>query len=162
MKVGIVGCGYVCDTYMSTWGRHPKLVLAGVADRDPGRAEAIATRYGLRRYATNAELFADPEIGVVVNLTSIASHAEVTRDALNAGKHVYSEKPLVLSVEDGLAIKALAEAKGLRVGCAPDTFMGGAHQQARAMVDEGVIGTVTAGTARSTHAGGKLRCRPLK
>ena len=82
MKVGIIGCGYVCDTYMSTWARHPKLELAGVTDRDQGRAEAIASRYGLRRYATNAELLADPEIGVVVNLTSIASHAEVTREVV--------------------------------------------------------------------------------
>lgn len=142
MKVGIIGCGYVCDTYMATWARHPKLALAGVTDRDPARAEAIATRYGLRRYATNAELLADPAIDIVVNLTSIDSHAEVTRDALLAGKHVYSEKPLTMDLDVARELVALAAEKGLTLACAPSNTLGDTTQTMWRAVLDGVVGNV--------------------
>lgn len=142
MKIGVIGCGYVFDTYMSTWARHPKLALHGIADRDPARAETVSTRYGLRRYATNAELLADPEIDIVVNLTSIDSHAEVTRDALVAGKHVYSEKPLTLDLDAARALVALAAEKGLTLSCAPSNALGDTTQTMWRAVLDGVVGNV--------------------
>ncbi len=142
MKVGVIGCGYVFDTYMATWARHPKLTLQGVADRDPARAEAVSKRYGLRRYPSNAEMLADPEIDIVVNLTSIESHAEVTRDALEAGKHVYSEKPLTLDLEAARALAALAAEKGLTLSCAPSNALGDTTQTMWRAVLDGVVGNV--------------------
>ncbi len=142
MNVGVIGCGYVCDTYMSTWGRHPKLALKGVTDRNPARAEAISSLYGLRRYASNAELLADPEIGIVMNLTSIESHGEVTRAALMAGKHVYSEKPLTTDLAEARALIALAAEKGLVLACAPSNALGDTTQTMWRAVLDGVVGEV--------------------
>jgi predicted dehydrogenase len=93
------------------------------------------------------KLLADDTLDVVINLTIPEAHYAVTEQALEAGKHVYSEKPFVLTIEEGLKLKALADGKDLRVGSAPDTFLGGAHQYARKLVDDGALGTVTAGTA---------------
>ena len=112
MKIGIIGCGYVFDHYMATWGRHPGLILKGVADIDAARRDKVAKFYGLKAYASNEELIADPEIGIGVNLTSIESHEEVTRAALEAGKHVYSEKPLVTDMATARALFQLADSKG--------------------------------------------------
>jgi predicted dehydrogenase len=95
----------------------------------------------------------NPDIDVVVNLTVPAAHYPVSMKALRAGKHVYSEKPLVLSLKEGLALKKLADEKGLKVGCAPDTFLGGAHQQARKAIDDGKVGKITSGTAHVMNFG---------
>ena len=92
-------------------------------------------------------LLASDDIDIVVNLTIPAAHFEVSRQALEAGKHVYSEKPFVLSVEEGLRLRAIADERSLRVGSAPDTFLGGAHQLARQLIDDGALGTITTGTA---------------
>ena len=99
MKVGVIGCGYVFDHYMATWSRHPLLILKGVTHRDGGRRDAVARAYNLKAYGSNEELLADPEIAIVANFTSIESHFEVSRAALLAGKHVYSEKPLAPDIE---------------------------------------------------------------
>ena len=93
------------------------------------------------------DLIAAPGIDIVLNLTVPAAHFAVSLAAVKAGKHVYSEKPLTLSLKDGLALKAASERSGVKVACAPDTILGGAHQLARKAVDDGVIGKVTAGTA---------------
>lgn len=142
MNVGIIGCGYVCDTYMSTWGKHPKLAIKGVADINPARTAAISNRYGLRAYASNAEMLADPEVALVVNLTSIESHAEVTRAALEAGKHVYSEKPLTTDMETARALAALAREKGLTLACAPSNALADTTQTLWRAVRDGVVGNV--------------------
>ena len=144
--IGIIGCGNISTTYFKFAPLFRGLEVRACADVNPEAAKTRAAEYGVRAQSVE-DLLANPEVDLVINLTIPDAHGPVTRAALEAGKHVYSEKPLVLSVEDGLAIKALADAKGLRVGCAPDTFMGGSHQQARAMIDDGAIGTVTAGTA---------------
>jgi predicted dehydrogenase len=86
-------------------------------------------------------------VDVVINLTIPDAHYAVTKRILEAGKHAYSEKPLVLTLDEGTTLRDLAKAKGLAVGCAPDTFLGGAHQQARALMDEGRIGTITSAVA---------------
>jgi predicted dehydrogenase len=90
---------------------------------------------------------------VVINLTIPDAHYAVSKRILEAGKHAYSEKPLVLTLEEGVTLRDLAKAKGLAVGCAPDTFLGGAHQQARAILDEGRVGTITAGAAAVLNHG---------
>ena len=140
MKVGIIGCGYVFDHYMATWPRYPRLEIAGLADRDEARLTQAARFYGLNAYASNDALLADPDIVIVVNLTSIDSHFEVTRAALLAGKHVYSEKPLTGDLESARALMALARARGLKLGCAPCNVLSDSVQTLWKAVREGAIG----------------------
>jgi len=140
MKIGIIGAGYVFDHYMATWPRHPRLEIAGVADRDSSRLRQAARFYGLRTYPSNAALLADPQIGIVVNLTSIDSHFDVTRSALEAEKHVYSEKPLADDFEAARALVALARERGLRLSCAPCNVLSDSIQTLWKAVREGLIG----------------------
>ncbi|XDA99965.1 Gfo/Idh/MocA family oxidoreductase [Sulfitobacter sp. LCG007] len=146
LGVGIIGCGNISTAYLTLAPLFRNIEVRAVADMKTELADAQAEKFGVRSQSVE-DLLANPEIEVVVNLTIPDAHFPVSKSILEAGKHVYSEKPLALTLEDGKALRDLAEAKGLRVGCAPDTFLGGAHQQARAMIDEGRIGTVTAGTA---------------
>lgn len=140
MKIGVIGCGYVFDHYMATWRRHPRLELAGVADIDRARLDRVCAFYGLRRYDSNEALLADPDIGIVVNLTSIESHGAVTQAALQAGKHVYSEKPLVTDMEEARALAALAAEKGLALSCAPSNALGDTAQTLWKAVLDGAVG----------------------
>lgn len=142
MKVGIVGCGYVFDHYLATWSRYPELEIAGVTDRDPAAVERVARYYSLPTYASVRELLADPSVDVVLNLTSIRSHYEVTRAALEAGKHVYSEKPLVTDMAQARELVALAEASGLSLACAPCNALSTTVQTMRAAVADGAVGDV--------------------
>ena len=142
MKIGVIGCGYVFDHYMATWARHPGLVLKGVADRDGARRDVVAQAYKLKAYGSNEELLADPEIGIVANLTSIESHVEVTRAALMAGKHVYSEKPLAPDMEQSRGLIGLAEGLGLRLSCAPSNAMSDTTQTMWKAVRDGAVGDV--------------------
>jgi predicted dehydrogenase len=142
LKIGVIGCGYVFDHYMATWGRHPGLILKGVADIDAARRDTVARAYGLHAYASNEALLADPEITIVANFTSIESHYEVTRAALLADKHVYSEKPLVPDFEQARELFALAEARGLRLSCAPSNAMSDTTQTMWKAVRDGAVGEV--------------------
>lgn len=119
MNIAIIGCGYVFDFYMGKWARHPELTIAGVYDRDAVRLAMVCAHYGLRAYPDLDAALGDPAVGLVVNLTSIASHAEVTRAALLAGKHVYSEKPLVTDMAQAHALADLARERGLVLSGAP-------------------------------------------
>jgi predicted dehydrogenase len=138
-RVGIVGCGVISRHYAENARAFDSFELVACADLDPARATDLAERHGLVAASVD-ELVADPEIDVVLNLTPPAAHAAVLGAALAAGKHVYTEKPLASTVE--LAAEALDQADrlGLRVGCAPDIFLGGAYQAARALLDDGAIG----------------------
>ena len=142
MNVGAIGCGYVFDHYMSTWQRHPGLVLKGVADIDTARRDTVAKAYGLHAYPDTAALLADPAIDIVANFTNIESHYEVTRAALQAGKHVYSEKPLVTDLDQARELFALAEARGLRLSCAPSNAMSDTSQTMWKAVRDGAVGDV--------------------
>jgi predicted dehydrogenase len=142
VKIGVIGCGYVFDHYMATWARHPGLALKGVADRNRARRDVVAEAYKLKAYASNEELLADPEIAIVVNLTSIDSHVEVTRAALLAGKHVYSEKPLAPDIAEARALIELAESLGLRLSCAPSNAMSDTTQTMWKAVRDGAVGDV--------------------
>lgn len=142
MKIGVIGCGYVFDHYMTTFDRHPGLTLKGVADIDQTRAAEVAKYYDLTHYDDNAALLADPEIEIVANFTSIEAHGEVTRAILEAGKHVYCEKPFTTSLEEAKALAKLAEEKGLRLSCAPSNALSPTVQTLWKAVQDGAIGDV--------------------
>ncbi|MBA4011937.1 MAG: gfo/Idh/MocA family oxidoreductase [Phenylobacterium sp.] len=140
MRVGIIGCGYVFDHYMSTFRNHRGLELAGVTDVDRPRAEHVGQAYGLKVYASNEELLADSSIELVLNLTSIESHYNVTRAALLAGKHVYSEKPFTPDLESSRELMALARERGLRVSGAPSNAMSDTVQTMWRALRAGAVG----------------------
>lgn len=146
LKVGVIGCGNISTTYFKHAPLFRGIEMAACADLNAALAQARAKEYGLTALKTE-ELLASPEIDIVLNLTIPAAHFAVSMAAVQAGKHVYSEKPLTLSLKDGLALKKAADRKKVLVGCAPDTILGGSHQLARQAVDDGVIGKVTSGTA---------------
>jgi predicted dehydrogenase len=124
MRIALVGCGYVADYYMGTLPNHPGLRLIGVMDRDEKRAAQFAAYYSVPRYDTLQQLLDDDQIDLVINLTNPASHFEVTRACLEAGKHVYSEKPLAMTFAEASQLVALAEARGLELACAPCSILG--------------------------------------
>ena len=144
--VGVIGCGHISAAYLMAAKTFPILKIVAVADARPEAAHARAAEFGLRA-ASVADLLADPEVEIVLNLTVPKAHVEVGLAAIAAGKHVYSEKPLGVAVAEARRLAAAAAAKGLRLGCAPDTFLGGAHQTARALIDDGAIGRPVGGAA---------------
>ncbi len=159
IKVGIVGCGNISDIYLTNCRAYEELEVVRLADLDLERAAAKAAQYGIPESGTLAELLADERIEIVLNLTIPAVHAEVSLAALEAGKHVYSEKPLAIAIEDGRTILELAASKGLRVGVAPDTVLGGGIQTCRKLIDEGAIGKPVAAAA-FMMTGGPERWHP--
>jgi len=146
LGIGIIGCGNISQTYLRLAPSFAALDIRAVADLNAEVAQARAAEYGVRAESVEGLLAAD-DIALVINLTIPDAHFAVTKAILEAGKHAYSEKPLVLTLEEGEALRKLADEKGLRVGSAPDTWMGGAHQAARAAIDTGKCGTITGGTA---------------
>lgn len=146
LGVGIIGCGNISTTYFSLAPLFNGIEIRACADLNSAAAKARADEYGVRADTIDGLLSAD-DIDIIVNLTIPDAHYSVTKQILEAGKHAYSEKPVVLTLEEGKALLDLATQKGLLVGSAPDTFLGGAHQQARAHIDSGAVGTITSGTA---------------
>ena len=151
-RVGIVGCGDVTNLYLPGCARFPVIELAACADLDVERADALSRRGGFPALPID-ELLADPTIEVVLNLTPPAAHAAITLAALAAGKHVYSEKPLATTRADALELLAAARAADRRLGAAPDTFLGGGLQTARALIDEGAIGEPVTASGTVAHLG---------
>lgn len=138
--VGVIGCGTISQTYLTNLtSKFSILKVVGVSDLIPERSAAKAEAFGVRQM-TNAEIYACDEIEVVVNLTNPTSHYEVSRDALLAGKHVYSEKMAAVTMAEADELTALAEARGLYYTVAPDTFLGGGLQTCRRLIDSGLIG----------------------
>lgn len=152
LGVGILGCGNISTTYFSLSPLFKGIKVLACADLNPAAAEAKAKEYGVKAQ-TVEELLANDEIDVIVNLTIPDAHFPVSKAILEAGKHVYSEKPLTVTLEEGKQLQALAKSKGLAVGCAPDTFLGGAHQLARAYIDGGGVGRITSGTCHVMSPG---------
>jgi predicted dehydrogenase len=144
LGVGIIGCGNISTTYFSLAPLFKGLKVVACADLNMQAAETRAAEYGVKAQ-TIEELLANDEVDVVVNLTIPDAHFPVSKAILLSGKHVYSEKPLVLTLEQGEELRHIAKEKNLSVGCAPDTFLGGAHQLARKFIDDGGIGRVTSG-----------------
>lgn len=146
LGIGVVGCGNISAAYMQLAPLFGAIEMRACADLDMAAAEARARQFSLRALPVGDLLKAD-DIDIVVNLTIPAAHYEVSRRIVEAGKHVYSEKPFVLSVAEGKALAAAAARKKIRIGSAPDTYLGGAHQLARRLVDAGAVGKITSGTA---------------
>src|SRR6218665_2755898 len=143
LGVGIIGCGNISTTYFKLGPLFKGLKILACADLNDAAAETRAREYGVKAQSI-AALLDNEEIDVIVNLTIPAAHFSVSKAILEAGKHVYSEKPLAITLEEGKALQAFARQKGLSVGCAPDTFLGGSHQLARKYIDEGGVGRITA------------------
>ncbi len=146
LGVGIIGCGNISPTYLSNLTRFKMLRGVATADIIHARAVASAEKYGLTALSVD-DLLARPDIDLVINLTPPLVHAEVCQHALSAGKHVHTEKPLATDRVGGLGTLALAQERGLRVGAAPDTFLGAGAQTCRSLIDSGAIGTPVAATA---------------
>ncbi len=140
VKVGIVGCGNISGIYFAAGKKFDVLNIAACADLDIDRAKAKAEEHGVPKACSVEELLADPEIEIVINLTIPKAHYEVCLAAVNAGKHTHVEKPLCVTREQGKHLLKTAKEKGVRVGAAPDTFLGGGHQTARKLIDDGWIG----------------------
>jgi predicted dehydrogenase len=153
VKVGIVGCGTISAIYLKNARWLSAIEVAACADLFIERAEARAAEYGVPKACGVAELLADPAIEIVLNLTIPNAHAEIALAALEAGKSVYNEKPLAIGRADGRRLLALAAEKGLRVGCAPDTFLGGGIQTCRKLIDDGAIGQPVAAVAFMVNHG---------
>lgn len=147
VKFGVIGCGKISDAYFNATKKFPILEMAACADLMLDRAQEKAEQHGVPKACTPDELIADPEIEIVINLTIPVAHHAVSKAALEAGKHVHVEKPLTVTREEGKELLEIARAKGLRIGCAPDTFLGGGHQACRKLIDDGWIGEPVAATA---------------
>ncbi len=154
-KIGIVGIGCISGIYLENiTNRFLDIEVIGVCDLIRERAENAVKRYNIPKlYENMYELFADPEVDIVLNLTRPYQHYAVTKAALLAGKHVYSEKPLGASWEEGVELVKLAEEKELWIGGAPDTFLGAGIQTCRKLIDEGAIGDVVGAVAFMTGHG---------
>ncbi|MDA1190819.1 MAG: Gfo/Idh/MocA family oxidoreductase [Candidatus Poribacteria bacterium] len=146
MNIGIIGCGNISRAYFNGAKNTDLLTIKACADMRLEAAKERAEQYGVEALSVE-ELLADPEIELVVNLTIPRAHVEVGLQCLEAGKHTYSEKPFGVDIESGKRLVDKGRETGLRVGCAPDTFLGAGVQTSRKAVDEGAIGRPIAGTA---------------
>lgn len=152
LGVGIIGCGNISTAYLSLAASFNGYEIVSVADINMNNARAQAAKFDVRAETVDALLGAD-DVDLVINLTIPAAHVDVSRAILQAGKHVYSEKPFVLSLAEAQELGELARANNLRIGSAPDTFLGASHQLARSLVDDGAIGRVTSGVASVMGSG---------
>ena len=143
VKVAIVGCGGISDSYISTMMNKFKILeVVGCYDRNAEKMNAKSQKYGIKAM-TPEEILEDPSIEIVVNLTAPTGHYAVIKQLLEAGKHVYTEKTMTVELEHAAELVKIADEKSLYLGAAPDTFLGSAIQTARYVVDSGIIGDVT-------------------
>jgi predicted dehydrogenase len=154
-RIGVVGLGDISDVYINNLKLYPQLVsLEACAARSIEKAKNKADQHGFKKaYASPAELIADPDVDIVLNLTPPESHYEINLAALEAGKHVHTEKPLAATYAEGKHLLDRAKELGLRLGCAPDTFMGGRLQTCRKLIDDGVIGEIVGASAFCAYRG---------
>ena len=139
--IAVVGCGNISDQYLANLIRFPDLTVLACADLDLERAAIQAAKYGVPRSGDLATILAMADVELVVNLTIPAVHARVALEAIQAGKHVYGEKPFALSVQEAQTVMATATRRGVQLGNAPDTFLGAGLQTGRRLIEEGRIGT---------------------
>ncbi|MFD0961161.1 Gfo/Idh/MocA family protein [Paenibacillus chungangensis] len=146
LKAGIIGTGNISGIYFQNGRSFEAMEIVACADLDVERAKEKGEKHGVRGCSVEAML-ADPEIEMVINLTIPAAHAAVNKQALEAGKHVYVEKPFAVTREEAQEVLQLAKTKGLYVGSAPDTFLGGGIQTCIKLIEDGWIGTPIGATA---------------
>jgi predicted dehydrogenase len=144
MRVALVGCGNIAERYARSIVAAPGLELVGATDAVPERADALAGELGITAYPSLEALLADGAVDTVVNLTAPHAHAEVSAQALEAGKHVHTEKPVALRYDEAKELAELADRRGVRLSAAPATLLGEAQQTAWKLVREGAIGRVRA------------------
>lgn len=147
VKAAVIGCGYISSIYLQNCTQSDVLEIVACADLDLQRAQTQAEQFNIPRAAEVAEVLADPEIELLINLTIPAAHGTVGIAAIRAGKSLYNEKPLAMNREDGKLMLDEARAHGVLVGCAPDTFLGGGLQTCRKLIDDGIIGEPIGATA---------------
>ncbi len=139
--IGIIGCGVISNTYIKDIKRlYPELVIRALADIEPEKAREYAAIYGVLEAMTVEEILRDSAIEIIVNLTPPVFHADLNRRILEAGKHVFCEKPLALSLRDAIMLCDFAEDQKLRIGCAPDTFLGSSLMTCKKLLEDGWIG----------------------
>ena len=142
LRVGVVGAGAISDIYLRNMtNRFPYLNVVSICSAHMHSAREKAEQYGLSA-CTPEEMMEDPSLDMIVNLTPVGEHAKIIREALMHGKHVYTEKTMTDSPEKAAGLIRLAEQRNLRIGCAPDTFLGSALQTARKAVDDGLLGEI--------------------
>lgn len=155
--IGVIGCGTISDVYLTNITQHYRnLDLIAVADMFPEKAKMTQEKYKVPKACTVEELLADEKIQIVLNLTIPAAHYDVNMQILNAGKHLYCEKPLTLKFEDAVKVVETAKEKGLMAVSAPDTFLGAGAQTCRVLMEEGKIGEPIGFTANMTCPGHEL------
>ena len=142
MKIAIIGCGFVADYYLNTLLFHPQLELIGVTDQVPERIEKFAKFHSVPIYKKLEDLLSDPQVDIVLNLTNPRSHYQVSKAALNAGKHVYSEKPFAMSVPEAKELVDLAEEKSLHISSAPCSALSETAQTIWKALRNEVVGKV--------------------
>ncbi len=147
IKLGIIGCGNISGAYLKTLKRFDIVEVSACADADASKAGAKAAEFNVPECCAPEEILRDPEIRIIVNLTTPEAHYDVAAAAIEAGKCVYNEKPLTINLEDGKKLLEAAKTKGLLVGCAPDTFLGAGIQTSRKLIDDGWIGEPVAAAA---------------
>jgi predicted dehydrogenase len=141
VKIGVIGCGMISNIYIANIQQKFSMIgdIYGCADKQMERAQQQAKKFQIKAM-TVEELLVDPKVEIILNLTIPTGHAEISRKALLSGKNVYSEKPLAVSVEDGRKLVLLAKQRGLYIGCAPDTFLGGGLQTVKKLLNDNLIG----------------------
>ena len=148
VNVAVVGCGNISGIYLENLTRtFDNVNVYAIADLIPANTKAKSEQYGIERIMTLEEILADENVQIVLNLTTPPLHYSISKQALLAGKHVHSEKPLSISYAQGKELVEIAEEKGLFLGCAPDTFLGGGIQTCRKIIDDGLIGEVIGANA---------------
>ncbi|WP_428386678.1 Gfo/Idh/MocA family protein [Mucisphaera sp.] len=152
LKVGLIGAGNISGAYLNHAETFSSMRIVACSDLNTSLAQERAKEHGIAAMSVD-QLLGSDEIDIVLNLTPPQGHAPVNLQALEAGKHVYCEKPFALNLEDAQQVVSLAASKGLRVGCAPDTFLGAGQQGCRTLVDDGAIGQPIAGTAMMLSSG---------
>lgn len=147
IKIGIIGCGNISPAYLRHLGQSEKVKVFALADQLPAKARERAAEFGIENVFNVDEILRHPGIDLILNLTVPSAHAAVNIAALEHGKHVYAEKPLSISLDDARKTLDLAAAKNLRVGCAPDTFLGAGLETSRRAIADGLIGRPVAAAA---------------
>ena len=147
VKVGVIGAGNISGIYLKNSKWLEAIDIVAIADLNMDAARAKAEEHDIPTAVSVDDLLANDEIELILNITNPAAHAVVSNNVVSAGKSVYNEKPLTLSRDEGKKLLAMAKEKGVRVGCAPDTFLGAGHQTARKLIDDGAIGNPVSATA---------------
>jgi predicted dehydrogenase len=145
MKVGIIGCGNISETYFNCQKIFNNFEIIACADLNNEFAIKSAEQFNVKALSVD-DILSNKEIGLIINLTIPSAHKEIIVKSLNASKHCFSEKPLAMNMEEGLEIQKISDEKKLHVGCAPDTFLGAAGQNARKLIENNEIGKIVLGT----------------